>query len=162
MEHNEIIKALECCASGNCGKCPLKNKRSYTVCESIMAKEAFALIEQQQEHIEDLEALTTLRNKRKYYNKFVTEVYQKEKGELHYPDFDEIYRRYFEQQRMIDALIARQQSLQKHFADKTDKIVEELRECSTYAPLAKGLVCCMVIPLQSAIAIVKRGVQNDR
>ena len=122
MTDNEIIKALGICNSNStCHVCPYR-KQMAADCVVLMMGDALALIKRQQEHIEDLEALTTLRNKRKYYNKFVTEVWQKEKGELHYPDFDEIYRRYFEQQEMIDALIAGQETLQKHFADKMDNL----------------------------------------
>ena len=105
MTDNEIIKALECCTKDdnepNCKECP-KEMHIYCMCELL--KDAFDLIKQQQEHIEVLEAMTTLRNKRKYYNRFVKEVWQKEKGELSYPDFDEIYRRYFEQQKHMDKI----------------------------------------------------------
>lgn len=56
------------------------------------------------QEIEDLKVLTGLQRKRKYYNKFVKEVWQKEHGKLSYPDFDEIYKRYFEQQAEIERL----------------------------------------------------------
>lgn len=56
------------------------------------------------EEIEDLKVLMGLQRKRKYYNKFVKEVWQKERGKLSCPDFDEIYKRYFEQQAEIEKL----------------------------------------------------------
>ena len=118
MTDNEIIKALKVCSTyavPQCESCPYYKQDD---CVEKSASDAVDLIKRQQEHIEDLEAMTKLRNKRHYYDRFVKEVYQKEKGELSYPDFDEIYKRYFEQQEMIDALIAGQETLQKHFADK--------------------------------------------
>jgi hypothetical protein len=75
------------------------------VCTATVASEALKLIKFQQERIEDLEILTGLQRKRKYYNKFVKEVWQKEHGKLSYPDFDEIYKRYFEQQERFDRII---------------------------------------------------------
>ena len=44
----------------------------------------------------ELEAIVDLRNKRKWYTKFVKEVFQKIPGnELSHPDFDYIYEQYF-------------------------------------------------------------------
>ena len=159
MTDNEIIKALECCWERNCYDCPIHKEDKYCgICRAIIVREALDIIKQQQEHIEVLEAMTTLRNKREYYNRFLKEVWQKEKGELSEPDFDEIYRRYFEQQEMIDALIAGQETLQKHFADKMDKIVEELKRLpnvnSDYWNFAD------LIDREDAIEIV-REVQNE-
>lgn len=60
-------------------------------------KRQTSMIAEKQEEIEELRVLTGLMQKRTYYNKFVKEVFQKERGsDLIYPDFDEIYRRYFE------------------------------------------------------------------
>lgn len=65
-------------------------------------------IERQKEHIADLETITGLMHKRKYYRKFVDEVYQKQEGkELSSPDFDYIYQIYFEQKAEIERLQAR-------------------------------------------------------
>lgn len=66
-------------------------------------KEALALFNRQQERIEELEIITGLANSRKYYRKFVDEVFCKQKGnELSEPDFDYIYQLYFEQQAEIE------------------------------------------------------------
>lgn len=63
------------------------------------------IIQEQQERIEELEMLTGLANNRKYYRKFVDEVFCKQKGnELSEPDFDYIYQLYFEQQAEIKKL----------------------------------------------------------
>lgn len=72
--------------------------------ESDFSNEVLCLIKWQKERIEDLEILTGVMRKRKYYNKFVKEVWQKERGKLSYPDFDEIYKRYFDQQAEIEKL----------------------------------------------------------
>ena len=70
------------------------------------------------------------------------------------------------QQEMIEALIAGQETLQKHFADKMDKIVEQLKELadeSIYGECDSVPVCenyCTKCYLDRAIAIVK-GVQNE-
>ncbi|MBR5316014.1 MAG: hypothetical protein IKU44_04405 [Firmicutes bacterium] len=112
MTDNENIKAMEKCVVSK-GRYEFEDSH----CENTVMEYVLDLIKRQQELIEEYEILNGLRNKRKYYNRFVKEVWQKEKGELSYPDFDEIYRRYFEQQEMIDALIAGQETLQKHFAE---------------------------------------------
>lgn len=68
-------------------------------------------IKEMEEEIREFEIQTGLMRKRTYYNRFVTEIFQKEKGsDLIYPDFDEIYKRYFElldeYARIIEALEA--------------------------------------------------------
>ena len=167
MTDNEIIKALECCTdvSRCCTECPY-NEMDAPDCAERMMKETFSFIKYQQEYIEDLQVLTGMQRKRKYYWKFVTEVYQKEKGELHYPDFDEIYRRYFEQHEIIEALIAGQETLQKHFAEKMCKIVEELEEraddCKRYwENFGDEDEVSIMLGYKRAIGVVK-GAINDR
>lgn len=100
MTDNEIIKALEQCKSGCNKKCILFHTDE---CQYYLMENIFDLIKRQQEHIEELEIQTGLMRRRKYYDKFVKEVFQKEKGnDLVHPDFDEIYKRYFEQQAEIE------------------------------------------------------------
>lgn len=82
------------------------------------------LIKRQQAEIEELQILTGLMRKRTYYNKFVKEVFQKEKGSnLVYPDADEIYKRYFEQQAEIERL--EKESLDKERAYTEEYIVRK-------------------------------------
>ena len=158
MTDAEIIKAMECCCSvGLCTECPFEDLTSAE-CGETMLKEAIDLIKRQQETIEEYEILNGLRNKRHYYNKFVKEVWQKEKGELHYPDFDEIYKRYFEQQEMIDSLIAGQETLQAHFAEEKEKLVEQLSDHYRIVYSDEDLEWNRAI--SKAIAFVK-GVQNE-
>lgn len=118
LADSEIKKALEICYDTmDCAQCP--NKNEGLGCIRISLKNALDLINRkdskiaelteennrQKEEIEDLNFLTQLQRGRKYYNKFVKEVFQKEKGnDLLYPDFDEIYKRYFEQKAEIERL----------------------------------------------------------
>lgn len=139
MEDKEIIKALECCISEDriCEEC-LYEGESYgnLYCDDKLMVDVFDLIKRQQEEIEELEIITGLQRKRKYYNKFVKEVWQKERGNLSYPDFDEIYKRYFEQK------------------ERFDRIVERLKEASF---VDDGF---LLLELDEAIEIVKAG-DND-
>lgn len=85
-------------------RCPLVNERG---CLIISDKNVLDLINQQQERIEELELITGLAKNRKYYKKFVDEIFCKQEGkELSEPDFDYIYQLYFEQQAKIERLVA--------------------------------------------------------
>ncbi len=93
-------------------------------CEDFEEKD---LINRLQSENEDLQRIVGLMNKRKYYRKFVDEVYRKEKGkELSDPDFDYIYRIYFEQKAEIEKLketieVLRPVVEQSHIIRKNDK-----------------------------------------
>lgn len=102
MSDEDIKKALECCFEWHCTKCPMVGKY---LCSKSLREHALDLINRQQERIEELEIITGLANNRKYYRKFVDEVFCKQKGnELSEPDFDYIYQLYFEQQAEIEQL----------------------------------------------------------
>ena len=83
-----------------CEECDCMTPYFTTREEAIEAwnrREPIDRIKELEEEIEELKTLTGLQRKRTYYNRFVKEVFQKEKGsDLIYPDFDEIYKRYFE------------------------------------------------------------------
>lgn len=99
LPDNEVIKALSVCRNlnTNCKGCPLENYDGG--CVNILLNSVFDLTNRLQEEIDDLERIVGLMNKRKYYRKFVDEVYRKEKGnELSDPDFDYIYELYFKLQ----------------------------------------------------------------
>lgn len=103
MTEKEIIKVLECCSNVSCvDGCPLNGEID---CGTKLVVNTLSLIKYQQEYIEDLVALNDLRSKRHYYSRFVNEVWQKERGKLSQPDFDEIYKRYFEQQERMDEVV---------------------------------------------------------
>ncbi len=96
-DSDEIIKALKDLeGKTNCQECVL-----YKFCPkgTCIFTETIDLINHLQSEIDDLERIVGLMNKRKYYRKFVDEVYRKEKGnELSDPDFDYIYELYFKLQ----------------------------------------------------------------
>ena len=107
----------------------LKTNLSYHIFESEMMAVANALdlISRQQERIEELEIITGLANNRKYYRKFVDEVFCKQKGnELSEPDFDYIYQLYFEQQAEIERLKNEIKGFDK-FLKETDCSLKEIR-----------------------------------
>lgn len=83
---------------------PMTGEYKQTNWEALQVIKAQEKAIEALQEIEDLKVLTGLQRKRKYYNKFVKEVWQKEHGKLSYPDFDEIYKRYFEQQAEIEKL----------------------------------------------------------
>ena len=102
ISDEDIKKALECCGDETglhwCTDCPYYNKEN-DLCQEDLNRDSLALINRQQERIEELEIITGLANNRKNYRKFVDEVFCKQKGkELSEPDFDYIYQLYFEQQ----------------------------------------------------------------
>ena len=59
MEHNEIIKALECCKVGDdCWACPYDNVGVYSQCVPKLLEDALALIKELTEENERLRADT--------------------------------------------------------------------------------------------------------
>lgn len=113
MTDKEIIKALECCFKNNCGECCLAEAHPFGIneCTTQLAESALNLIKHQQEYIEEIEVIVGLQRKRKYYNRFVKEVWQKDHGEMSYPDADEIYRLYFEQRERMDRIVEQLEEL---------------------------------------------------
>lgn len=102
MNDEKIKKALECCFESQCHKCPMLGKH---LCRKSLGKHALDFINQLQERIEELEILIEVAKCRKYYRKFIDEVFCKQKGnKLLEPDFDYIYQLYFEQQAEIEQL----------------------------------------------------------
>lgn len=102
MNDEERQKALECCLLGDCMSCPIIR---FQDCRRMLKDETISHLNRQQERIEELEIITGLANNRKYYRKFVDEIFCRQEGnELSEPDFDYIYQLYFEQQAEIDDL----------------------------------------------------------
>lgn len=106
----QLIEIWEICNSPmNCQKCPLYNTNCAKILHTATLealKNLVQLVDFQKEEIEDFERLTTIQRGREYYNKFVTEVFQEERNsDLVYPDFDEIYKRYFEQKAENERLL---------------------------------------------------------
>ncbi len=106
MTDNEIIKGLECCLKDElniCNECPFDEECGKDP-DAILIH-SLDLINRQKSEIEDYERIVGLMNKRKFYRKFVDEVFRKQEGkELTDPDFDYIYQLYFEQKAEIERL----------------------------------------------------------
>lgn len=127
----QLIEIWEFCnGAEDCRKCPLNN----TSCAKILhtatleaLKNLVQLVDLQKEEIEDFKRLTTIQRGREYYNKFVTEVFQKERNnDLIYPDFDEIYKRYFEQRAEVERLTGMRNADPMDFCGVLCRYSEEL------------------------------------
>lgn len=75
MTDNEIIKALGCCATNNCIKCPWRNDFD----ECVATRAFYDLIKRQQAEIEELQSEITLL---KQSNANLQELYQGEKEKV--------------------------------------------------------------------------------
>ena len=128
MTDEQIIKALKCCIESNspeeCSKCPLKRDNG-NMSECLEQKErlSFDLINRQKSEIEELKTITGIMNTRKYYRKFVDEVFEKEMGNMRMsPDFDYIYELYFKQRAEIEELKAEANRWQNAFCRANEDI----------------------------------------
>lgn len=105
MTDAEIIKALKKYSMDLCSNCEVEKTTLCNNCISEIERNALDLINRQKEELESIRLSLGLINKRKYYRKFVDEVFRKQKGkELSTPDFDYIYELYFKQQAEIERL----------------------------------------------------------
>lgn len=112
----EIKKALECCLNPElncCNDCPYNNNGRLSCLESEMLKDVLILINELESENKELRVVTDIANERTYRKKFTDEwrkKYQKEldkQGNGHiagYPDFDFVYKLYFEQKNRIAEL----------------------------------------------------------
>lgn len=108
----EIKKALEEHIACNSKSMLLSNN-------GITYGDLLDLINRQKEELESSRLSLGLINKRKYYRKFVDDVFRKQKGkELSTPDFDYIYELYFNQQAEIERLQKVQIGYAKAFLDE--------------------------------------------
>ena len=147
MTDKEIIKALEHCSVDDCSKdCPMIYTKG--ICSIELPGKALEVIKHQQEHIKELEIIIGLQRKRKYYNKFVKEVWQKEHGKLSYPDFDEIYKRYFEQQERFDRI---EKAINEYFEKQCEIRTEGKKEYPA------GLIQDLLTHNKKICKIVKAG-----
>lgn len=131
LTDEEIVKALECCINGNiCSECALSAGNCN---EKVAMAFALDLINRQKAEIDDLERIVGMMDNRKYYRKFVDEVYRKEVGnELSDPDFDYIYQLYFDQK----AEIEKWKALAENGAsaiDTNNRLVQKFAEIKTEA-----------------------------
>ena len=121
----EIKKALECCSvrSGKCDQC-LFIKEGFD-CDLYLLMDALKLINELESENERLKKVVDIANERTYRKKFIDEwrkEYQKEldkQGNGHiagYPDFDLVYKLYFEQKKRIAELEKEKTEQLKQFA----------------------------------------------
>ena len=113
MNINRIKKGLECCSNTtlNCCKdCPYYIEGKFNCFENKMLKDALNLINKLENENKELRVVTDIANERTYRKKFTDEwrkEYQKELDKGHiagYPDFDLVYKLYFEQKDRIAEL----------------------------------------------------------
>lgn len=121
----EIKKALECCTNNKgCEPCPRLSKKPYYLadCRFALLADILTLINELESENKELRVVTDIANERTYRKKFTDEwrkEYQKEldkQGNGHiagYPDFDLVYKLYFEQKDRIAELESENKRLNK-------------------------------------------------
>lgn len=116
MTKEQIKACLEMCSEyDNCTGCP-----NSLFCNGIvqLLKDSLERILDLEDDVQELEAIVDLRSKRVWYNKFVKEVFQKERRDpLVHPDFDYIYELYFKIAEENKRLTATVESLTKNDED---------------------------------------------
>lgn len=112
----EIKKALECCTNNKgCERCPRLSKKPYHLddCRFALLIDILTLINELESENKELRVVTDIANERTYRKKFTDEwrkEYQKEldkQGNGHiagHPDFDLVYKLYFDQKDRIAEL----------------------------------------------------------
>ena len=131
MDTNSIKKALECCLNPKltcCNDCPYNNNGRLSCLESEMLKDALNLINELKSENKKLRNVINIANEREYRKKFTDEwrkEYQKEldkQGNGHiagHPDFDLVYKLYFEQKDRIAELKSENELLRSKSNDQT-------------------------------------------
>ena len=116
MNINDIKKGLECCLKPTisyCVDCPYNNNGALDCNSEKMLKDALNLINELESENKELRVVVDIANERTYRKKFTEEwrkEYQKEldkQGNGHiagFPDFDLVYKLYFEQKDRIAEL----------------------------------------------------------
>ena len=116
MNINDIKKGLECCLKPTisyCVDCPYNNNGALDCNSEKMLKDALNLINELESENKELRVVVDIANERTYRKKFTDEwrkEYQKEldkQGNGHiagFPDFDLVYKLYFEQKDRIAEL----------------------------------------------------------
>ena len=89
-----------------------------SVCSNELPK-ILDYIHNLQDEIKELECLQDIRDQREYHKRYLEER-RKEEPYLLYPDFDEVYKRFFEQRDRIDKAI----EYIKWNLDKNEEIIE--------------------------------------
>ena len=133
MTTDEIKRGLECCLNPElncCNDCPYNNNGRLSCLESEMLKDALNLINELESENKELRVVVDIANERTYRKKFIEEwrkEYQKEldkEGNGHiagFPDFDLVYKLYFEQKDRIAELKSENELLRSKNNDQTRK-----------------------------------------
>ena len=132
MNINDIKKGLECCLKPTisyCVDCPYDNNKKLFDCDiDQMHQDALNLINELESENKELRVVVDIANERTYRKKFTDEwrkEYQKEldkQGNGHiagYPDFDLVYKLYFEQKDRIAELKSENELLRSQSNDQT-------------------------------------------
>ena len=133
MNIDDLKKALECCLNPKltcCNDCPYNNNGKLSCLESEMLKDALNLINELESENKELRNVISIANERTYRKKFTDEwrkEYQKKldkQGNGHiagHPDFDLVYKLYFEQKDLIAELKSENELLRsKNDQTRTD------------------------------------------
>ena len=132
MNIDALKKTLECCFNPTlnyCVDCPYNNDKQWLDCNlDKMLKDALNLINELESENKELRVVTDIANEREYRKKFTDEwrkEYQKEldkQGNGHiagFPDFDLVYKLYFEQKDRIAELERENELLRSKNNDQT-------------------------------------------
>lgn len=83
---------------------PQEDNREYKLLDKGDDKLLLDYITNLQEQVNEYEQLIDIQDKREYHKRYLEER-RKEQPNLLYPDYDEIYKRYYEQKELIDTVI---------------------------------------------------------
>lgn len=131
MQDKEIVKALEYCfVEKSCCDCAFV----HNGCLNKLGKNSIDLIHRLQAENEELRICQGLANNREFYSKFLKEVWQKQEGKkLSHPDFDYIYRVYFEQKAEIERLKDYNENLQTANTHLSNTLLDEVKTAKAEA-----------------------------
>lgn len=147
----EIKECLDYCKDGDCEIClRLRNVLLQEVdCRFVLINDAITLINELESENERLKILVDIANEREYRKKFNDEwrkEYQKEldkQGNGHiagHPDFDLVYKLYFEQKDRIAELEKENGELKKHITEVEKGIINIARERNKKDELASKFI----------------------
>ena len=138
MNIDKIKKGLECCSNTNilyCVNCPYDNSDALDCNSDQMHQDALNLINELESENKELRVVTDIANEREYRKKFTDEwrkEYQKEldkQGNGHiagHPDFDLVYKLYFEQKDRIAELEKENALIKNSVVMRDYKTLEEI------------------------------------
>lgn len=135
LTDEEIVKALEHCGSNHkdnsCEICPFRHVANCY--DTVLHDNALDLIHRLQSEIKEYETLFDISNERKYRKMFNEEwkkEYQKDLDKqvegiiAGFPDFDLVYKLYFEQKAKIKRLTEEKKTAWRKFKEKVDECIE--------------------------------------